>query len=100
MESIRELVDEGPIGKRRLPVLSTDELSDVRGGKKVAGKVDASAVRVVGAVAATGTDSKLPSAEEVDEEYGLEPAEPAEPTGPDEADINREVEVDDLVVDF
>jgi hypothetical protein len=104
MASIRELVDEGPIGKRRLPVLSTDELSDVRGDKKSGAKPAAKpaaklvAAPVVGEADKTdGAPAALPSAEEVDEEFGLEPAEPADP---DEADINRAVDVDDLAVDF
>ncbi len=107
MESIRELVDEGPIGKRRLPVLSTDELSDVRGEKKAGGKPSLSAVAggatataAANTEAKTATEATLPSPEEVDEEYGLEPADSPEPDGPNEADMHRDVEVDDLAVDF
>jgi len=101
MASIRELVDEGPIGKRRLPVLSTDELSDVRGGKPgEKGKKGAgtSTPKLVAESPQSGaSDPAQMSAEEIDEEYGLEPAEPDEPN---EAEISREVDVDDLAVDF
>ena len=104
MESIRELVDEGPIGKRRLPVLSTDELSDVRGDKKAGGKTSLRAVSgaaraTAGASTATETTLLL-SEDDDDDDDGIEPADAAEPDGPDEADLHRDIDVDDIVVDF
>src|SRR5258706_298424 len=46
MYSLRDHVDEGPVGKRRLPQLSKDELSG-KGKSKVVAKVVAKAVPVV-----------------------------------------------------
>ena len=43
MYSLRDHVDEGPVGKRRLPTLSKDELSG-KGKAKAKGKVEVKAV--------------------------------------------------------
>ena len=102
MASIRELVDEGPIGKRRLPVLSTDELSDVRGGKKNGAK---GVVKLAAVAAANDTDdTDAPSdddSDDSDDDFGSDDADASDDIdGPKEGDIEREVDVDDLAVEF
>ncbi len=68
MESIRELIDEGPVGRRRLPVLSSDEVADVRRKER----------KSAGAEGLDADDDDFD--EECDDELALEASEPEPPS--------------------